>query len=250
MPIEPLPCTPEGPGPGPGPGPGGSSCCAPSITSTALCRPDGTTILLVLRSGCVCDGADPGTPEVAGWIDAGTGEFTEGPAPGDAGPCSGSGSDDCATVTVLRLCDQTDDCTPFLRHLLHDCTGTVTSSADTTEDGTTPYTPAGAVGDCAACTDCPPTPMCGQLLGLSGPETWSMPEGTESLTINVACGPVTITDCAGNTTVVAECGTGFTWGAPPTPGCAPPALCMPFTVDIPEGAAAYLNFVSPCADES
>ncbi|WP_086778056.1 hypothetical protein [Streptomyces griseus] len=298
MPVEPLPCD-NGGGGTPGP-----SCCAPSITSVALCQEDGTPLLLVLRSDCACDGAQPGAPEVAGWIDPATGAFTAGPAPAGAGPCPSSS---CASVTVLRLCDSTDDgeCVPFLRHLVHDCDGQVTASTDTGTDGTTPYavvgqsidcddcpcvdgtkvvplcdyqldgssvpflrhltydcttgvvteqtdtetdgtTPYAPTGDVGECGECRPAPMCPQLLGLSGPETWDMPEGTESLAITVACGPVTVTDCAGNTTVINECGSAFSWAAPSTGACEPAALCSPFTVDVPEGAAVYINFVSPC----
>ena len=298
MPVEPVPCTSGGGGGEPGP-----SCCAPSIASTPLCREDGTTVLLVLRSTCACDGAEPTPPEVVGWLDPITGTFTDGPAPADAGPC---GADDCASVSLLRLCDQTgEECVPFLRHLVHDCTGTVTSSTDTALDGVTPYTRAGTVIDCddcpcaprtkviplcdylgqgpepvvqflhhvvydcttgevleetdtlpdgspytprgevGECGQCRPTPMCARLFGLSGPELWSMPEGTESLAVTVACGPVTITDCSGQATVVNECGTGFTWAAPPV-DCAPGRLCTPFTVDVPQGSAVYLNLLIPC----
>lgn len=301
MPVEPIPCAPGG-GEGGEPGP---SCCAPSIASTPLCLEDGSTILLVLRSACTCDGAPPAPPEVAGWLDPATGAFTEGQAPAGAGPCT---SDDCASVSLLRLCDQTPDgeCMPFLRHLVHDCQGTVTASTDTLLDGTTPYTPVGEVGDCddcpcepqtkvlplcdylgpgpepvvqflrhitydcdtgealeqsdtlldavtpyepvgevGECGQCRPTPMCPQLLGLSGPETWALPERVESLAITVACGPVTITDCAGNATQVNECGAAFSWSAPPV-DCQPGRLCTPFTVDVPEGSAVYLNLLAPC----
>ncbi|MGJ5692926.1 hypothetical protein ACM6RM_07060 [Streptomyces pratensis] len=303
MPVEPLPCAPGGGGGGePGP-----SCCAPSIASTPLCRGDGSTILLVLRSECACDGAEPAPPEIAGWLDPVTGEFTEGAAPADARPC---GADDCASVSLLRLCDQTEaECVPFLRHLVHDCSGTVTASTDTTLDGVTPYVVAGETGDCddcpcedgskvlplcdyqpdgtsvpflrhltydcttgqvtaetdtetdattpytptgdiGECGECRPAPMCPQLLGLSGPETWTMPEGTESVAVTVACGPVTITDCASNATVVNECGTAFSWAAPASGGCGPASLCTPFTVELPDGAAVYLNFVSPCLGDA
>lgn len=242
MPVEPVPCAPGGGGDG------GPSCCAPSIASTPLCLEDGTPILLVLRSACACDGAAPTPPEVVGWIDPATGTFTAGQAPAGAGPCGG-----CASVSLLRLCDQTPDgdCLPFLRHLVHDCDGTVTSSTDTALDGTTPYAPAGTVGDCADCTTCEPVRLCPQLLGISGPDSWSMPEGTESVAVTVACGPVTITDCAGNATVVNECGVSLNWSAPGS-DCGPGSLCTPFAVDLPEGAAVYINFLSPCdqGDES
>ncbi|AIV35615.1 hypothetical protein [Streptomyces sp. CCM_MD2014] len=66
----------------------------------------------------------------------------------------------CAsTVTVLRLCDLNPDAPPddegkrcaipFLRHLVHDCTGALAETRDTTTDGTTPYTPVEAV-DCGS----------------------------------------------------------------------------------------------------
>lgn len=296
MPVEPQPCAPGGGG---GPVEG---CCSPSLATAPLCRADGTPILLVLRSACADCGGTAADPEVAGWIDPATGTFTPGPPPADAGPCQAG---DCASVSLLRLCDQTgDECVPFLRHLVHDCDGQVTTSADTATDGTTPYTVQGEAIDCSECpcqdgtktlplcdyqpdgtsipflrrvtydcetgqvtdqTDttldnttpytpvgevgecgqCRPTPMCPQLLGLSGPETWSMPDGTESVAVTVACGPVTITDCAGNTTQINECGASFTWSAPPT-DCAPGRLCAPFTVDVPEGAAVYLNLLTPC----
>ncbi|MGW4731831.1 hypothetical protein ACWEQC_22155 [Streptomyces shenzhenensis] len=204
----------------------------------------------MLRSACTCDDAAPIAPEIVGWIDPASGVFTPGPAPAGAGPC---GVDDCATVNLLRLCDQTPggDCVPFLRHLVHDCGGGVAASTDTTLDGTTPYTPTGIVGDCTDCDECRPVQLCPQLLGISGPDSWTMPDGTESLAVTVACGPVTITDCAGSTTVVNECGTSFQWSAPPG-DCQPGSLCTPFTVDLPEGAAVYINFLSPCdqGDES
>lgn len=67
---------------------------------------------------------------------------------GPGGPDPGCG----AAAAVLRLCDVDVDCTPFLRHLVHDCDGEVIAQRDTTLDGITPYTPAGAQ-DCAACQD-------------------------------------------------------------------------------------------------
>ncbi|MFI1954805.1 hypothetical protein ACH437_23655 [Streptomyces xinghaiensis] len=83
MPVEPVPCSPGG---------GGepvevTTCCSPSIASAPLCRPDGSTVLLVVRSGCADCGGTAADPSVAGWIDPATGTFTAGPAPADAGPC-------------------------------------------------------------------------------------------------------------------------------------------------------------------
>ncbi|WP_371095056.1 hypothetical protein [Streptomyces sanglieri] len=66
----------------------------------------------------------------------------------------------CAsTVEVLKLCDLDPDVTPneegkrcavpFLRHLVHDCTGALVETRDTAMDGTTPYTPVEVV-DCGS----------------------------------------------------------------------------------------------------
>lgn len=249
MAVEPIPCTPGG-GDGPEPGP---SCCAPSITTAPpLCREDGSAVLLVLRSACACDGEPPAPPEIAGWIDSATGAFTEGPAPADARPC-GTTENGCASVALLRLCDQTDDgaCTPFLRRLVIDCDGETTASTDTALDGVTPYEAAGTVIDCDECAPCRPAPMCPQLLGLSGPETWTMPDGTESLAVTVACGPITVADCAGTATVINERGPTFSWAAAAS-SCAPGSLCGPVTVEVPDGSAVYVQWLSPCAgaDES
>ncbi|MFJ4702815.1 hypothetical protein ACIP5N_32145 [Streptomyces sp. NPDC088768] len=301
MPVEPIPCAPGGGGDP------GESCCAPSIASVPLCHEDDTPLLLVLRSNCACDGAEATPPEIAGWIDPATGVFTEGPAPADTRPC-GATEDGCASVALLRLCDQTDDgaCTPFLRRLVVDCDGETTAITDTALDGVTPYETAGTVIDCdncpcgpktktlvlcdyltdgptpvtqflrtvvydcetgealeqtdmaldgttpyapvgevGECGQCRPTPMCPTLLGLSGPETWTMPEGTESLSLTVACGPVVFTDCRGNTTQINEPGASFTWAAPPV-DCRPGRLCTPLTVDVPADSAVYLNFLTPC----
>ncbi|MDX2643494.1 hypothetical protein PV341_07875 [Streptomyces sp. PA03-1a] len=100
MPVEPVPCAP-----------GGdvtpvevTTCCAPSIASAALCRADGSTVLLVVRSGCVECGEAAPDPEAVGWIDAATGLFTAGPPPADAGPCESG----CADIVPRDLCDDTD----------------------------------------------------------------------------------------------------------------------------------------------
>ncbi|MEU4406196.1 hypothetical protein AB0F88_16870 [Streptosporangium sp. NPDC023963] len=144
MAVEPQPCAPGG---------GGGTdegCCSPSITSQALCLADGTPILLVVRSGCACGSTPAGNPETAGWIDPATGAFTPGPAPAGAGPCDGG----CLDVTTVQLCDLTPGggCVPFLRHLVRDCDGAITSSTDTALDGTTAYTVVGTAGDCSACS--------------------------------------------------------------------------------------------------
>ncbi|MYX39030.1 MULTISPECIES: hypothetical protein [unclassified Streptomyces] len=100
MPVEPVPCQTGG-----GDTPVEvTTCCAPSIASAALCRADGSTVLLVVRSGCVECGEAAPDPEVAGWIDAATGAFTAGPPPADAGPCDAG----CVDTVCRQLCDDTD----------------------------------------------------------------------------------------------------------------------------------------------
>ncbi|MFG2404275.1 hypothetical protein ACGFR8_08025 [Streptomyces brevispora] len=77
---------------------------------------------------------------------------------GTVGVCSPF--EPCAsTVTVLRLCDLNPDvepdetgrrcAVPFLRHLVHDCTGALVETRDTAMDGTTLYTPVEVV-DCGS----------------------------------------------------------------------------------------------------
>ncbi|MEU5497972.1 hypothetical protein [Streptomyces griseofuscus] len=84
-------------------GPARDACCAPSITSTALCRADGTTVLLVVRSGCADCGSTPANPVIAGWLDT-AGVFTAGPPPADAEPCTAG----CVDTVCRQLCDDTD----------------------------------------------------------------------------------------------------------------------------------------------
>lgn len=240
MPVEPLPCGPGDPGPGPDPGPG---CGAAVLLPLCDITPD-DCVPFLRHLAHDCDGI------VTGQYDTLPDGVTPYTPVGEVGDC-----DDCPCEDgekVVPLCDYLPDGTsvPFLRHITYDPdTGQVTEQVDTELDGSTPYTPTGEVGECG---ECRPTPMCPQLLGLTGPETWVMPEGTESLAITVACGPVVITDCAGNATQVNECGSAFSWSAPATGACEPAALCTPFTVDVPEGAAVYINFMSPChlGDES
>ncbi|MFF5045684.1 hypothetical protein [[Kitasatospora] papulosa] len=100
MAVEPLPCDSGG-----GTAPVEvTTCCAPSIASTPLCRPDGTTVLLVVRSGCVECGEAAPEPEAVGWIDAADGLFTAGPPPADVGPCDAG----CVDTVCRQRCDDTD----------------------------------------------------------------------------------------------------------------------------------------------
>lgn len=231
MAVEPLPCACGG-------GTPTDSCGAATVLPLCDQTPSGECIPFLRHLTHDCTG------QVTGATDTTTDGVTPYTPTGVVGSCEECPCQD--GEKVAPLCDYQPDgsSVPFLRHLTYDCTtGQVLDQTDTTTDGVTPYTPVGEVGDCGQCR---PTPMCPQLVGLSGPETWTMPEETESLSVTVACGPVTITDCSGNTTVVNECGTTFRWAAPPA-DCRPGRLCGPVTIDVPDGAAVYINVLTPCA---
>ncbi|MFJ3274016.1 hypothetical protein [Streptomyces sp. NPDC086776] len=80
---------------------------------------------------------------------------------GEVGVCEPPAQDEpCpSTVQILRLCDMNPDvapdedgkrcATPFLRHLVFDCTGALIETRDTATDATTAYTPVNVV-DCAS----------------------------------------------------------------------------------------------------
>ncbi|MFJ6014464.1 hypothetical protein [Streptomyces sp. NPDC092952] len=79
---------------------------------------------------------------------------------GTVGVCHPPETKPCAsTVDALRLCDLNPDAVPdeqgrrcavpFLRHLVHDCTGALVETRDTGMDGSTPYTPVQVV-DCGS----------------------------------------------------------------------------------------------------
>ncbi|WP_405759442.1 hypothetical protein OG234_13195 [Streptomyces sp. NBC_01420] len=98
MPVSPIPCGPEG-----GTGTPAACSCSPSIASAPLCRADGSTVLVVLRSGCADCSATPTDPEAIGWVDPLTGGFTAGPVPPDAGPCS-IGCSCSPSIATTPLC--------------------------------------------------------------------------------------------------------------------------------------------------
>lgn len=231
MAVEPLPCAPGGGGEP------GETCGSAVVLKLCDQTPDGGCVPFLRHITHNCDGAVTGTADTL------TDAVTPYTPAGTVGDC-----DDCPctdNTKILPLCDYQPDgsSVQFLRHLTYECaTGTVTGQVDTALDGFTSYTPTGDVGECGQCR---PAPLCPQLLGLSGPETWTMPDGAESLAVTVACGPITVTDCTGMATVINECGTSFSWAAPPG-DCQPGRLCTPFTVDVPEGAAVYLTLLTPC----
>lgn len=94
---------------------------------------------------------------------------------------------------------------------------------------------------------CVPPRMCARFAGISGPDQWSLPDNVESFSLSIVCGPITITDCAGEATVMNE-GCGNLQFAAPGGPCAPGSFCTPFTVDIPDGSAVYINWLELCED--
>ncbi|MDX3067817.1 hypothetical protein PV518_37625 [Streptomyces sp. ND04-05B] len=116
---------------------------------------------------------------------------------------------DCTAADVseaepLLLCDSG---TPFLRHIRYADDGTPMSVLDTTLDGTTPYTPAGTVGQCTDTV----TPRTVTPHGTQN-TAWNLAAnpGTQSVTLLVYSGTATVTTAEGNLTVPA--GATLTWG--------------------------------------
>ncbi|WP_411092317.1 hypothetical protein [Streptomyces sp. 049-1] len=148
MPVEPLPCGPEG-----GTGTPGACSCSPSIASAPLCRADGSLVLVVLRSGCVDCSATPANPETIGWVDPLTGAFTAGAVPPDAGPCS-IGCSCSPSIATTPLCRA--DGSTVLLVVRNDCADCDTPAPDPTVVGwldplTGVFTPGPAPADAGPC---------------------------------------------------------------------------------------------------
>ncbi|MER7477437.1 hypothetical protein ABTX60_07240 [Streptomyces sp. NPDC126510] len=158
MALTPVPCACGGGGGGGGTG---EACCAPSITSTPLCRPDCSTIIVVVQSGCADCGAAPTAPEVVGWVDPATGMFTAGPAPADAQPCDGCGCVD--TICVTRCDDTTGDGTADTTYSELWCVhpdGSTALILTYQNDPSTPYTPVSPVDCTMACPESETVMLC------------------------------------------------------------------------------------------
>lgn len=155
MAVEPIPCSPGG---------GGepvevTTCCAPSIASTALCRADGTTILAVVRSGCVECGQEAEDPAVVGWLDT-AGVFTPGVLPADAGPCETG----CVDTICVQRCDDTDgdgaaDATYSELWCVH-ADGTAELVLTYQSDPSTPYAPVSPVECAYGCPESETVTLC------------------------------------------------------------------------------------------
>lgn len=108
-----------------------------------------------LRTTCQdCDGVPLDTTDTA--LDG----ITPYEPVGTVGVCQPETAEPCAsTVSTLRLCDLDPNvepdsdgkrcAVPFLRHLIHDCTGALAETRDTAMDGITLYTPVEVV-DCGS----------------------------------------------------------------------------------------------------
>ncbi|MDH6189126.1 hypothetical protein M2168_002158 [Streptomyces sp. CZ24] len=109
---------------------------------------------------------------------------------------------------LLPLCDIATDgtTTPFLRRFATSPAGTVTAT-DTTLDGVTAYVPSGTVAMCNAPTE----PVGVETHGIQD-TNWDLAAnpGTQSVTLLVYTGSVTVTTGEGVLTVPA--GASLTWG--------------------------------------
>lgn len=118
----------------------------------------------------------------------------------------------CTDIETLPLCDTAADGTviAFLRHLTYRCDGTLTGTADTTLDGTTPYAVVGTVGQCTppcrntstlllcdlptdgtpspTITDTPPAPYYPYTTGVATAGAQTLWDGG-TLTLAAAAGP-------------------------------------------------------------
>ncbi|KQW11425.1 hypothetical protein [Streptomyces sp. Root369] len=151
MPVSPVPCAP-----GDG-GTPGTCACAPSIASTPLCRADGTTVLVVIRSECADCGSPAADPAAIGWIDPATGTYTAGAPPADAGPCT-AGCSCSPSIATAPMC--LADGTSILVVVRSECADCDTPAPDPVVVGwinptTGVFTPGAAPADAGACTtDC------------------------------------------------------------------------------------------------
>ncbi|MEW2568321.1 hypothetical protein [Streptomyces sp. NPDC047070] len=223
MPIEPLPCVT-----GDGTPVEVTTCCAPSIAGAALCRADGSTVLLVVRSGCVDCGVAAPDPVAVGWIDAATGTFTAGALPADAGACEAG----CIDTVCRQLCDDTDadgaaDAT-YSELWCVRADGTAELVLTYQDDPSVPYVPVAPIDCTYACPETETVTLCDD----SGPflRRFTFLDGTatyldvalDGQTPHVATGTVgvcageggTASPCAEQTTPVATLGLCLADGTP------------------------------------
>ncbi|MGW5925241.1 hypothetical protein ACWF2L_03205 [Streptomyces anulatus] len=222
MPIEPLPCD-DG---------GGSTpveittCCAPSIASTPLCRADGTTILAVVRSGCVECGETPEDPAAVGWLDV-AGVFTPGALPADIGPCEAG----CVDTVCRQLCDDADGDgqadTTYSELWCIRADGSAELVLTYRDDPSTPYVPLAPVDCTYGCPESETVLLCDDvgpflrrytfLNGTAVYEDVALDGQTPHVvtgTVGVCAGDTTGTGCAEETTPTATLGLCLADGTP------------------------------------
>ncbi|GAA2948229.1 hypothetical protein ACFPN0_15250 [Kitasatospora cinereorecta] len=154
MAVEPIPCDDGGSTPVEV-----TTCCSPSIASAPLCRADGSTVLAVVRSGCVECGQAADDPAVVGWLDA-AGVFTPGALPADTGPCDAG----CVDTVCRQLCDDTDgdgaaDATYSELWCIR-ADGTAELVLTYQDDPSLPYTPVAPVDCTYGCPDSETVTLC------------------------------------------------------------------------------------------
>ncbi|XVV34957.1 hypothetical protein ACQPXT_13310 [Streptomyces sp. CA-100214] len=166
MPVEPIPCDDGGTTPVEV-----TTCCAPSIASAPLCRADGTTILAVVRSGCVECGEAAEAPAVVGWLDT-AGTFTPGALPADAGPCDAG----CLDTICRQLCDDTDgdgsSDTTYTELYCVRADGTAELVLTYRDDPTVPYTPVSPVECTYGCPEAETVQLCDEVGPFLRRYTW------------------------------------------------------------------------------
>ncbi|MEV5677063.1 hypothetical protein [Streptomyces sp. NPDC052179] len=126
-------------------------CCSPGLASTGLCLADGTPIAVLAVTACGDCGTDAVAPEVSGWLNLLTGQFTAGPPPVGAVACAGQPQQ----FEVGQWCDLDaggEVIAPVLVEYEYDDTGQLTGVRTLTPGGD-PYTVAGTLGICPGAVD-------------------------------------------------------------------------------------------------
>jgi hypothetical protein len=139
-----------------GSGAPGDCSCAASIATSPLCRADGTSVLVVVRSPCATCGTTAPDSSVVGWIDPTTGAYTAGAPPADAGPCESAVPPCASTVCRQRCDDTTGDGTPDATYTELWCLaadGTATLLVTYQDDPSTPYVPTSPLECTYGCPD-------------------------------------------------------------------------------------------------
>ncbi|MFB8347921.1 hypothetical protein [Streptomyces niveus] len=218
MPVEPIACDDGGSTPVEV-----TTCCSPSIASAPLCRADGSTVLVVVRSGCVECGEAAEDPAVVGWLDV-AGVFTPGALPANVGPCDAG----CVDTVCRQLCDDTDgDGTADATYSELWCIradGTAELVLTYQDDPSVPYIPAAPVDCTYGCPDSESVTLCDDtgpflrrytwLQGVANYEDFAL----DGITPHVVTGTVGVCDtsepCEAQTTPAATLGLCLADGTP------------------------------------